>query len=122
MTDPKKLILNLTKEFSKNPLIKAFVLVGSQARKDTYKASKHSDIEAYLVVEDQYAEKLEKELPKVVKKFGKVLFYFKHQIGFVAVYEDLLRIELPIVKISEIENVFSRPKAQVVEVIIDRTK
>lgn len=122
MTDPKALIEGLTKEFSGNPLVLAFTLVGSQAREDSYKATKYSDMEAYVIANDEDVEKLEKELPDLVKKFGTVLFSFKHQIGFVAVYDDLFRLELPVIKGSEFKSLFSRPKAQVVKVLIDRTE
>ncbi len=122
MTDPKVLIKGLTKEFSENPLVIAFTLVGSQAREDSYKTTKYSDMEAYVIAKDEDAEKLEKELSDLVKKFGEVLFSFKHQIGFVAVYDDLFRLELPVIKQSELKSLFSRPKAQVVKVLIDRTE
>lgn len=122
MTNPKALIDGLTKEFSENPLVLAFTLVGSQAREDSYKATKYSDMEAYVITKDEDAESLEEELPDLVRKFGAVLFSFKHQIGFVAIYDDLFRLELPVIKQSELKSLFSRPKAQVVKVLIDRTK
>ncbi|MDD5147337.1 MAG: aminoglycoside 6-adenylyltransferase [Candidatus Daviesbacteria bacterium] len=120
MINPKALIEGLTEEFSQNPLVLAFTLVGSQAREDSYKAAKYSDMEAYVITKDEDAEKLEKELPDLVKKFGKVLFSFKHQIGFVTVYDDLFRLELPVIKLSQLKSLFSRPEAQVVSVLIDR--
>lgn len=122
MTNPKALIDGLTEEFLRNPLVVAFTLVGSQARKDACKAVKYSDIEAYIISKDENVEKIEKELPDLVKKFGEVLFSFKHQIGFVTVYNDFFRLELPIVKKSEMADLFSRPKAQVVKVLIDKTE
>lgn len=121
MTNPKALIEGLTKEFSENPLVLAFTLVGSQAREDSYKATKYSDMEAYVITRDEDVEKLEKELSDLVRKFGTVLFSFKHQIGFVAVYDDLFRLELPVIKQSEMKSLFSRPKAQVVNVLVDKT-
>ena len=122
MTDPKTLIEGLTKEFSDNPLVLAFTLVGSQAREDSYKATKYSDMEVYVITKDEDAEKLEKQLPDLVRKFGAVLFSFKHQIGFVVVYDDLFRLELPVIKKSELKSLFSRPEAQIVKILIDRTE
>jgi streptomycin adenylyltransferase len=121
MTDPKKLITQLQKEFEQNHLVKAFVLVGSQARDDIYAATKYSDMEAYVITKDEDAEVLEKQLEVILQKTGLVLFSFKHAVGFVAVYEDLFRLELPVIKESGLEGLFNRPKAQVVKVLIDKT-
>lgn len=121
MSQPKKIINGLSEEFNKNPSITAFILVGSQVREDVYKATEHSDMEAYIITTDEDAEKVEQQLPDLVSKFGDMLFSFKHQIGFVAVYDDLFRLELPVIKQSGMASLFSRPKAQVVKVLIDRT-
>lgn len=121
MVDPKKLIFQLQNEFQQNPLVKAFVLVGSQAREDVYRATKYSDMEAYLITKDDNVEILEQQLPNILQKTGKIIFSFKHAIGFVAIYDDLFRLELPVIKESELKNLFSRPKAQVVKVLIDKT-
>lgn len=121
MTNPKELISQLQKEFEQNPLVEAFVLVGSQAREDVYKATKYSDMEAYVIAKDENADTLEKQLPDLLQKTGTVLFSFKHAIGFVAVYDDLFRLELPVIKMSGLEGLFNRPKAQVAKVLIDKT-
>jgi hypothetical protein len=121
VTDPKKLVIQLRNEFEQNALVKAFVLVGSQAREDVYKATKYSDMEAYVVAKDENANTLEKQLPDLLQKTGTVLFSFKHAMGFVAVYDDLFRLELPVIKMSGLEGLFNRPKAQVVKVLIDKT-
>jgi len=97
-------------------------LVGSQARKDVYKATKYSDMEAYVVVKDKDVDTLEKQLPDTLQKTGTILFSFKHAIGFVAVYDDLFRLELPVIKESGLEELFNRPKAQIVKVLIDKTE
>ena len=121
MSDPKRIIAQLKEELSTNPSVVAFILVGSHARKSIYTANQYSDMEAFIVTKDEEAEKVEGQLTKLVSKFGKVLFSFKHQIGFAAVYEDLFRLELPVVKQSNMGSVFNRPKAQEVKVLIDRT-
>lgn len=121
MTDPKKLIAQLNNEFEQNILVKAFVLVGSQAREDVYKATKYSDMEAYVIAEDKNAGFVEKQLPALLGKYGNVLFWFKHAIGFVAVFDDLFRLELPVIKESGMDGLFNRPTAQVVKILIDRT-
>lgn len=120
--NPSKIIHTLTNKLSNNPLIRGFVLVGSQARQIVYKASKHSDMEAYIIVNDEDVEKIEKLLPILVKSLGNVIFSYKNQwSGFSTVFEDLFRLELPVIKISEINIVFSRPSTQEVRVIIDKT-
>lgn len=121
MPDAKKLVDNLTEVLQNNPSVIAFTLVGSQAREDVYKATEHSDMEAYLIVKDEDAERVEQDLSNIVTKLGEVLFSFKHQIGFVAVFSDLFRLELPVIKQSELKSLFSRPKAQIVKVLFDRT-
>lgn len=121
MTNPKELISQLQKEFEQNSLVEAFVLVGSQAREDVYKATKYSDMEAYVMTKDENADNLEKQLPNILQKTGTILFSFKHAIGFVAVYDDLFRLELPVIKMSGVEGLFNRPKAQVIKVLIDKT-
>ena len=122
VTQPKVLIEQLTAEFESNPDIAAFVLVGSQARETIYKATDYSDLEAYLIVKDGKVEAVERGLAEVVGKFGHVLFSFKHQIGFVGVYDDLFRVELPVVQKSEMASLFSRPKSQTVRILFDRTE
>ncbi len=122
MIQPSKLISKLTKELEDNPLVVGFVLVGSQAREDAYLASKYSDLEAYIIVSDGSIKKVESQLAGIVNKLGKVIFSYKNRwAGFSTVFEDLFRLELPIVDESNIANVFSRPKAQTVEVLIDKT-
>lgn len=85
MSQPKTIIDGLTKAFLNNPSVVAFTLVGSQAREDKYKATKCSDMEAYVIAKDVDAGKVEQKLPSLVGKFGNILFSFKHAIGFVAV-------------------------------------
>lgn len=121
MSNPKQILKGLVEELDKNSSVIAFTLVGSQAREDIYKATQYSDMEAYIIVKDDAVEKVEQELPDIIAKFGKILFSFKHQIGFVAVYDDLFRLELPVIKQSDLKSLFSRPKAQIVKVLIDKT-
>lgn len=121
MTNLHKIINYLKKSLENDPDVLALVLVGSQARKDIYKADKYSDLEAYIVVGDENVPIFEKQLPDLAKSLGNVLFSFKHTIGYVAVYDDLFRIELPVVKQSDMASIFNRPKAQTVKVLIDKT-
>ena len=121
MINPHKLIDSLQKELNNNSKVLAFVLVGSQAREDVYRATEYSDMEAYIIVKDEDFEAVENQLPNLVKKFGDTLFTFRHSIGFIAVFEDLFRLELPVIKESGLKGLFVRPKAQVVKVLIDRT-
>ena len=121
MTDPKVLISQLREKFETNPLVEAFVLVGSQARDDVYTASKYSDMEAYVIAKDKDADALEKELPDLIRETGTIIFSFRHAIGFVAVYDDLFRLELPVIKESGLKGLFNRPKAQAVKVLVDNT-
>lgn len=118
---PMQIIEDLTKIFQVDPSVIAFTLVGSQAREDVYKATKYSDLESYLIVKDTEVDNVEKKLPTILSKFGNILFSFKHAIGFMAIYEDLFRIEIPVIKESAMKTLFTRPKAQVVKVLIDNT-
>lgn len=119
---PKEITDALTQKFSQNPLILGFVLVGSQARETGYTATEYSDLEAYIVVNDEHVLHVEKELPEVVRSLGAVLFSYKNRwAGFSTVFTDLFRLELPIAKMSELESVFSRPKAQTVKTLLDKT-
>jgi len=118
----EKIITSLKNELENNDKVLGLVLVGSTVRKNIYKATVHSDIEAYIVAKDQTTEEFEQELPKIVRSLGKVLFSYKNQwAGFSVVYEDLLRLELPIVEISNLKSVFDRPKAQPITILIDKT-
>ncbi|GEM_PF-2298755 len=121
MPNPNRIIENLKDEFEKNSSVLALVLIGSQARKTIYKANQYSDLESLVIVKDEDVLKVEQGLPKLVTKFGTVLFSFKHDIGLVAVYDDLFRIELPVIKLSEMKSVFSRPKQQEIKILIDKT-
>lgn len=119
--DPKLLINSLTKELLNNSNVVGLILVGSQARDIIYQATEYSDLEAYIIVKDKMLEKVEEDLPKLVSKLGQVIFSFKHAIGFVTVYENLFRLELPVIQQSDMSSLFSRPKAQRVKVLIDQT-
>lgn len=122
MVNPKEAISLLKDQLEKNSHVVALVSVGSHAREDIYIASKFSDMEAYIVVRDNQTDELEKQLPEIVKKIGPIIFYYKNQVaGFSTVFEDLFRLELPVVKESDLASVFSRPKAQPVKVLIDKT-
>lgn len=121
MSNPKKIVIRLKEILEKNSSVASLVLVGSQARETVYKADRYSDLEAFIVVKDKTAKKLEKELPKLAKRLGKVLFSFKHDIGFVAVYDDLFRLEFPVIVYADMEKVLCRPRLQEIKVLIDKT-
>lgn len=121
MPDPKLVIDQLKKELDKNPSVLGLVLIGSQGRETIYKADNFSDLETLIIVNDKDVLKVEKKLPVLALKLGKVLFSFKHVVGFVAVYDDLFRIELSIIRQSRIKSVFSRPKLQEVKILINKT-
>ena len=125
MKGREDLILTLTQQLNNEPLVMGFVLVGSVAREqnDIYSSDKFSDTEAYIIVKDEDVEKIERELVSIIKKLGKVIFSYKNRwSGFSTVFDDLFRLELPVVRLSEIPAVFSRPKAQPVKVLIDKTE
>ena len=122
MPDATNVISRLKANLEINPSVTAFVLVGSQAREDIYIANQYSDLEAYIVVKDNEAENLEKHLPEIVSNLDQIIFSYKNRwAGFSVVFEDLFRLELPLVKQSELYFVFSRPKAQTIKVIFDKT-
>jgi len=122
MSDSKSITASLQKDLKKNPLVAGLVLVGSWARKDVYTANRYSDMEMYILVKDGKVQAFEKQLPGIVNNLGKIIFSYKNRIaGFSAVFEDFFRLELPVVKESDISSVFSRPTAQTVKILIDKT-
>lgn len=122
MTDPQKVVSQTKEALKDHPSVAALVLVGTSVSAPGYKASEYSDVEIYVVVEDAEVAKVEEDLIQIVLKMGKIVFHYKNQwAGLSFVFEDLKRLELPIVKSSAISSVFSRPKAQPVEVLIDKT-
>ena len=96
MINPKELIVRLKEKFDNDSRVLAFILVGSQARETVYTANKYSDMEAYVITKDENIEKFEQNLPELVRKMGTVLFSFKHQVGFVTVYDDLFSDRYPV--------------------------
>lgn len=66
MANPEDVIEGLTEKLKQNSSVVAFTLVGSQARKDVYKATEHSDMEAYVVVKNEAAKEAEQQLPHLV--------------------------------------------------------
>lgn len=122
MINRKRILTALKKKSEKNPLILGLVFVGSQTRKEIYTATPYSDMEVYIIVKDEDVNKIKKQLPSLVKSLGKIIFSYDNQwAGFSTVFEDLFRLELPIAKLSELDSVFSRPTAQEVKVLIDKT-
>jgi len=105
------IIAKLETEIAKKPYIIGFVLVGSYARKEVYGATEFSDLEAYVITEESDTSKVEKGLVEIVGKLGKVIFHYKNRwSGFSVVFENLFRLELPVVNGSDIKNVFSDKK------------
>lgn len=103
MAKPTNIIKQLMRQLNQNPLVSGFVLVGSQARENIYVADQYSDLEAYIIVRDEHVKALQKQLPDLVSKLGRVIFSYKNRwAGFSTVFEDLFRLELPITKQSEL--------------------
>ncbi len=121
MPSPENVIGSLTDALSRNPNVVALVLAGSYARTDIYTATPHSDIELYIVVRDGKTEEVNDALPGLVSGIGRVLFSYRHAIGFVAVFDDLLRLELPVIGERGMSRTFSRPKDQTLNVLADHT-
>lgn len=116
------IISKLREKISKKPYIIGLVLVGSYARDKVYGANEYSDMEVYVIVRDRNVSKVEKDLAEIVKKLGEVIFHYKNRwAGFSVVFDNLFRLELPVVKQSDIKTVFKRPVAQPVKVLFDRT-
>lgn len=116
-----EIISQIKKILEKDNRVVALVLVGSWARKTGYKASSFSDIEMYIFVKDKSFGDFKKDLESLPSKVGNVIFSYNNQwVGFSAVFEDLQRVELPLVKISEAKKILSRPIQQEVKVLFDR--
>ena len=116
------IINKLKTELLEKPYIIGLVLVGSYAREKVYTADEYSDLEAYIIVEDRDVSRIEKELIEVADGLDDVIFHYKNRwTGFSVVFDNLFRLELPIVARSDIKTVFSRPTAQPVQILIDKT-
>ena len=116
------IISKLKEDISKKPYVIGLVLVGSYVREKVYSANEYSDMEVYIMVEDRSVSKVEKDLVEITKKLGKIIFHYKNRwAGFSVVFDNLFRLELPVVKQSDIINVFSRPTAQPIKILIDKT-
>lgn len=116
------IISKLKEEISKKPSVIGLVLVGSYARGKIYSANEYSDMEVYVIVVDSNVSKVEKDLVEIAKKLGEIIFHYKNRwSGLSVVFDNLFRLELPVVKQSDIKSVFSRPTAQPVKVLIDKT-
>lgn len=123
MSNPKLIISRLKEILETNKSVLGLVLVGSQTENKVYLPTAHSDIEAYIIVEDSDVGRVEKELPLIVNKLGVVVFFYKNRwAGFSTLFENLIRLELPVVKVSDLPTSFSRPTAQTVKVLIDKTQ
>lgn len=122
MPEVNKVLNDLKGKLGQLPEVLAFVLVGSQARESIYLASDYSDLEAYIIVKNNGVDNIKGHLPNLTSSLGKVLFSFNHQVGFVTVYDNLFRLELPVVKLSELPSIFNRPKAQTVKTLFDKTE
>lgn len=117
-----RLLTRLTSSFRKQPSVLAFVLVGSRTAHGAYNATEHSDIEAYCIVSDGSKTSFETYLNEYLKTTGSVIMTYRNQwAGICTVYDDLLRLELPVVERSLMRDTFSRPKKQPVKVLFDRT-
>jgi predicted nucleotidyltransferase len=116
-----EIINKIKKILEKDNRVVALVLVGSQARKTGYKASSFSDIEMYIFVKDKTFGGFKKDLESLPSKVGNAIFTYNNQwAGFSGVFENLQRLELPLIKISEAKNILSRPIQQEVKVLFDK--
>lgn len=116
------LLGDITKRLESTPDVRALVLAGSRVKDSAYASSVHSDAEAYIVVRDGTKEKTERMLQVLLADTGDVLLIYRNAwAGTSALYSDLFRLELPVITESDMKSVFSRPKAQAVEILLDRT-
>ncbi|OGD94593.1 hypothetical protein A2697_04975 [Candidatus Curtissbacteria bacterium RIFCSPHIGHO2_01_FULL_41_44] len=116
------IISKLEAEISKKPSVIGLVLVGSYAREKIYSANEYSDMEVYVIVLDGNVSKVEKDLIEIAKQLGEIIFHYKNRwAGFSVVFDNLFRLELPVIKQSDIKSVFLRPIAQPVKILIDKT-
>lgn len=122
MITPKNIISSLTAVLNKDSRVVGLVLVGSQSRKKIYIATLYSDMEAYIVVRHHKIADFKKELPKIVSRLGDVVFSYDNRwAGFSTIFNNLFRLELPLIKISDLSPLYSRPKSQPVKILIDKT-
>lgn len=120
---PLQLINKIKELLLNDKRVIALILVGSYARKTIYKATIYSDIEMYIVIPDNFFDEFKKDLETLPSKIGNVIFYYNNRwAGFSMVFENLQRLELPLVKKSEANIIFSRPIHQEVKVLFDKSK
>lgn len=120
---PAHILTELKKKFDTHSAVVGFVAVGSQVRDAGYAAKRYSDVEAYVIVEDTRVAEVEGNLLDVIKTLDTVIFNYKNRwAGWCFVLENFMRVELPVVKRSQLDAVFIRPKAQPVEILIDKTE
>lgn len=116
-----KIIQQVVEELSNNDSIAALVLAGSRVNGNKFPPDKFSDIELYVVAFDEKYEEAEKTVQLIQTIFGDqtVLAYKNQWAGWSVLFNDLLRLELPLVKASD-ETVFSRSEEQKIKILYSK--
>jgi len=101
--------------------VAALVLAGSQVEGNAFPADEYSDIEFYVVTFDDKFEETEDLVQNIQERLGEAyIFAYKNQwAGWSILLDDLLRLELPLVKASD-DQVFSRSEKQKIKILYQK--
>ncbi len=116
------IIDKVVRHLSTNSGVAAIVLAGSQVEGNKFAPDEFSDIELYVVAFDEQVETVEAEVQKIQNIFTDeeiVLSYKNQWAGWSILYNNLLRLELPLVKASN-EEAFSRSDEQKIDILYSK--
>lgn len=103
-----------------NP-VAALILVGSQVEGNVFPPDQFSDIELYVVAFDDKHKEAQDLVQSIQDRLNEpYTFAYKNQwAGWSILFEDLLRLELPLVKASD-DQVFARSEKQKIKVLYQK--
>ena len=122
MPTPKRQVVidKVVSHLSPNEGVAALVLVGSNVEGSAFSPDQFSDIEMYVVADDEYFQQVEEAVKNLHQIFDNVVLEYKNQwAGWSILFNDLLRLEIPTVKASD-ESVFSRSDKQKTKVLYSK--
>lgn len=117
----QQVINKVIDDLSTHNSIAALVLAGSQVEGNAFPPDQFSDIELYVVAFDDKHSEAERLIETIQDRLNEthVLAYKNQWAGWSILFEDLLRLELPLVKASD-DQVFSRSEKQKIKVLYQK--
>lgn len=100
------IINQIVDHLSLHPGVTALILVGSQVEGNAFPPDQYSDIELYVIAKDEEKENVEKAVQNIQSIFSKdvVLAYQNQWAGWSILLSNLLRVELPITLVSNLQS------------------